>query len=272
MYETLPRDNLLNSACLDLFEYVKRDPIRPVIVHVVETYRQRLQDLTYVGLFEELILRYDQMAQGYNMDGTLLSQEDPMRDKVNGNNQRWPGMREMDPEEEQYFNTSDDEDEISDTPKILPSLSNGAGPLAKPLVDYPDDDFDDEDGIGDAPPLKRMKQKTESRPSRPSPEQAESPPMTDPPSPQPPPPERLSEKRRREDDEEDELGKLTATKRRSSSSASSVGGNASAGFLRRKDSFANGKETPPPGKKIAISLAVNKTPIGADRGGGESGG
>lgn len=269
VYETLPRDNLLNSACLELFEYVKRDPpIRPVIVHVVESYRPRLQELTYVGLFEEFILRYDQMAQGYNMDGTLLSQEeDPMREKVNGNNQRWPGMREMDPEEEQYFNTLDDEEEISAAPKILPSMPNGATPLVKPLVDYPDDDFDDEDEIGDAPPVKRIKQRNESRPSRPSPEQAGPPPMIDPHSPQPPPPERLSEKRRREDDEEDELGKLTATKRRSSS----VGSNASAGFLRRKDSFTNGRETPPPGKKIAISLAV-KTPIGADRGGGKSGG
>lgn len=97
----------------------------------------------------------------------------------------------------------------------------------KPLVDYPDDD-EDEDAM-------------DSRVERPLEEQfvlAESgvefsPDTTTPVtivssrSPTPSgqtPPERLSEKRRREDEDDDELAKLTSGPKRRSSSASSAGG------------------------------------------------
>ena len=114
VYETMPRDNLLNSACLELFEFIKRENIKPFILHVVEKYREKLENIIYVDTFQSLILRYDQM-QGYGAeaDATLFSQDDsnaPRRIPLGS--QRWQGAREMDPAEEDYFNTSDDEDEV----------------------------------------------------------------------------------------------------------------------------------------------------------------
>lgn len=115
VYETMPRDNLLNSACLELFDFIKRENIKPFILHVVEKYREKLEDIVYVDTFQSLILRYEQM-QGYGAeaDSALFSQDEgstPRRMPLNG--QRWQGVKEMDATEEEYFNTSDDEDEVS---------------------------------------------------------------------------------------------------------------------------------------------------------------
>lgn len=37
--ETMPRDSLLNSACLELFEYIKREVPKQLVVHLVSTLR-----------------------------------------------------------------------------------------------------------------------------------------------------------------------------------------------------------------------------------------
>jgi protein phosphatase-4 regulatory subunit 3 len=118
VYETMPRDNLLNSACLELFEFIKRENIKPFILHVVEKYREKLEHIIYVDTFQSLILRYDQM-QGYGaeVDSTLFSHDEPTDPpspprKMYISGQRWQGARELDPAEEDYFNTSDEEDEV----------------------------------------------------------------------------------------------------------------------------------------------------------------
>lgn len=267
VYETMPRDNLLNSACLELFESIKRENMKPFIIHLVENYRERLEQITYVDTFSTLILRYDQYRQGYNPDSDhpLYSQGDdtsPTRRRLI-ENPRWPGGKEMDPTEEAYFNTSDDEDEIPTRRRSI----NGSSPLLRSLVDYPDDDEDILDTRA-APPeaLSPSPYAPRADPSSPS-SMTSSPPSASlsstPTLPTPrTPPERLAEKRRREEDEEeDELGKLTITKRRTSSMssiASSVTSNLSNSLLRRKKGLASAHSKSPPtsAKKIEISLAV----------------
>jgi protein phosphatase 4 regulatory subunit 3 len=174
--QTMPRDNLLNSACLEMFEFVKRENIKNVILHVAEKYRDRIKDITYVDTFQNLINRYEQM-QGYNadMEHTLFSQDDESptttRNHINGG-QRWQGIKEMDSEQEEYFNTSDDEEDGTlyheEAAKArsdrfewhsrrlkMGGLSNGTttkakadfttspfGGAGKPLVDYPEDEDD----------------------------------------------------------------------------------------------------------------------------------
>ena len=264
LYDTMPRDNLLNSACLELFEFIKRENIKPIIVHIAENYREKLNDIKYVDTFENLLLRYDQM-QGYNaeMDGQLFSQEDnlaPMRPKINGN-QRWQGMKDMDPTEEEYFNTSDDEDELAPSrPRPNSSLSNGSSSSFKPLVDYPDDE-EEAIEMKARSPTQRIVPPPQDHPTLPiaTSESASSPRLHTTLVPQSPP-ERVSEKRRREEDEEDELGKLSSLTKRRSSSVGSANSNPGS-FLRRKKSFSNSKD-PGPGKgKIAISF---KSAIEAD--------
>lgn len=112
----MPRDNLLNSACLELFEFIRRETVKPFVVHVVEKYREKLQAITYVDTFHNLIARYEQM-QGYDAEAesAMFAQEQEVQaqaQRMQANGQRWQGVGEMDAVEEAYFNTSDDEEEV----------------------------------------------------------------------------------------------------------------------------------------------------------------
>ena len=262
VYTTMPRDNLLNSVCLELFEFIKKENLKPLINHVVETYRDKLEQITYIDIFKSLVTRYEQM-KAYEMDpdASMVSQgsDATQRPTVNGD-RRWQGLREVDAAEEAYFNTSDDdEDDDGGTWRkaAAHAMSNGG-----PLVDYPDDEEDillsqfPDPGPPDAHQTLPKKQ------------------MTLKPEPEPPvsqaPPERISEKRRRADeDDEDELSKFSTSKRRlSGSSPSSTGSSisgASQGTLRRKRPFSsNQKDSSNSGKKMEISLTLKQS-IPADQ-------
>lgn len=178
----------------------------------------------------------------------------------------------MDAAEEEYFNTSDEEDNAP-TPKDSPIKgANGSGsPVPKPLVDYADDD-----PMDTADESKPEEKGGTATPTKPALEGASSAsPTTSPTTLSPtsqksdsdvlsgaPTPERLSEKRRREEEDDDELGKLR-NKRRSPTC-----GSGSVNALTKKRSSGPGGS--PPTKKIAINLAV-KTSTGSSDGGGGGG-
>lgn len=275
--ETMPRDNLLNSACLELFECIRRENIKTLIVHVVEKYREKLLSIVYVDTFINLVNRYEQM-QGYGADAefTLSARgEESQAPKTQPNGQRWSGVGEMDAAEEAYFNTSDDEEDVStllklyvspyanqlqwqqtnpDTAQDRPALP--PLPAAKPLVDYPDDDDED---VMDTQMDPTQSQKQEEKHVKQNICATQDPNLRHTTPPSQPPPERLSEKRRREEEDEDELVKLTSggPKRRSSTSSNS----GSAGFLRRKRSIEKGNtqstnSVSAPPKKISINIGA----------------
>ncbi|RAL07973.1 SMEK family protein [Aspergillus homomorphus CBS 101889] len=288
VYQSMPRDNLLNSACLELFEFIKRENIKPIVLHLVEKYGEQIKNITYVDTFQSLYLRYEQL-QGYDneADSTLYSQEEELpSQKMQANGSRWQGVKEMDAAEEEYFNTSDDEEQWQQDPQSNtagpPLTLNGvASPVVKPLVDYPDDD--DEDDAMDAKPEDQTQPKQESSSQEATGRDTVMGSSED--SPSTPvsltvqtPPERLSEKRRREEEDDDELMKLsTGPKRRSSTNA----GSGSAGLLRRKRSVSIGslgsnENSPTLGntttsaapKRIAINLSsatVKSTDIAAEK-------
>ncbi|KAH8433234.1 SMEK family protein [Aspergillus melleus] len=270
VYETMPRDNLLNSACLELFEFIKRENIKSIVLHIVEKYGEKLKTITYVDTFRDLVIRYEQM-QGYGtaVDSTLFSQDDgTSARRMQANGQRWQGVKEMDAAEEEYFNTSDDEEEVNSPvmhnepapyadngfqwqqqgpatvqATAIQAQNGGISPVVKPLVDYPDDDEDDD----------AMDTKSESGPEQQQlhdedpPQQGsgansdEEPPSTPVSLTIQTPPERLSEKRRREEEDDDELIKLTSGPKRRSSTSSGPG---SAGLLRKKRSTSIGSMSP----------------------------
>ncbi|GAT29681.1 DUF625 domain protein [Aspergillus luchuensis] len=295
VYETMPRDNLLNSACLELFEAIRCENMKPFVLHVVEKYGEKIRNITYVDTFQSLILRYEQM-QGYGAEpeSSLMSHEEAMPSRrMQAGGQRWQGVGEMDAAEEEYFNTSDDEEvrrlvrhgplsesanhgyqwqqESRQTASDAARMQNGAAsPIVKPLVDYPDDD-DEDDAMDTKPePSDGQAPQSQEQPQQDGPEHdaaAGSPadsPFTPVSTPQTPP-ERLSEKRRREEEDDDELMKLTAgPKRRSSTSA----GPGTAGMVRRKRSVSIGSlsandkgaalgtlNSSAPPKRIAINLS-----------------
>ncbi|KAH6625636.1 component of IIS longevity pathway SMK-1-domain-containing protein [Boeremia exigua] len=255
LFDTMPRDNLLNSACLELFEFIKRENIKIIVQHLVETYREKLQDITYVDTFQNLILRYDQMqepvtTQELDHSFTSVESETPVRTAGLVNGGKWgQGLKDIDAEEEAYFNTSDDEDELAAPGKVV---LNGASPV-RPLVNYPDDDAEEGDVDMDIPLAMRgatapVQAKQETKSSKSTIATGS-------------PPERISEKRRREEDEEDELlaniSTTTAPKRRASTS-SNTSTSTLRNLRRRSPQINSGKDGGTP-KKITISLPVKSS-------------
>lgn len=246
----MPRDNLLNSACLELFEFIRRENIKLLVIHLVETYRARLAAITYVDTFQSLILRYDQMhepvtTQELENSFTTVESDTPVRN-ANMTNGRWSQALKDDVDEEAYFNGSDGEEDTLPNP-VKPI--NGASPV-RPLVNYPDDEGEDDgmDILTTSPatvPLNtNTTQDSDALPN---------------------PPERLSEKRRREDDEEDELAKISSQNTKRRSSTSSNASNSSVQRLRRKNSINAGKDGGAP-KKMSISIGVKSGGEGTSEG------
>jgi protein phosphatase-4 regulatory subunit 3 len=222
-----------------------------------------------VDIFSNFIIRYDQ-TQGFapSLETSFLdTEEDTPKRPETGRGNRWEtGLKDLDTQEEEYFNTSDDEDDILG--KASRASVNGASPLSKPLVDYPSDEENENmetdlsggilEGADENTPPSTTKD-VEKSPSLPSQLLSS-------------PPEKLSEKRRREEEDDDEITKLSQPKRRNSSS--SVGSNTSS-MLRRKKSFTNASHTAggSGGKasKIAISLSPAIKTGGESAGSGDSG-
>ncbi|KAF1935343.1 DUF625-domain-containing protein [Clathrospora elynae] len=263
LFDTMPRDNLLNSACLEMFEFIRRENAKLMVEHLVETYREKLQAITYVDTFQNLILKYDQLhehvtTQELDQSFTSVDSETPARHAA-ANGGKWgPGLKELDADEEAWFNTSDDEDEHM--PGTGKPVMNGASPV-QPLVNYPDDDADDDDMDILAAEIPSSARKTSVTTQ--SSDGSTSPKSTSAGS----PPERISEKRRREEDEEDELLASISTsvgpKRRASTS--SIASTGSLRNLRRKaPSITSGKDGGGAPKKISISIPLKSSGEGGE--------
>lgn len=232
LISSMPRDNLLSSGALELFEYIKKENLKDLVKYLVTNHRDKLLSLTYMDTFKELLLRYDQ-TNGYtaNMDYFLENEEDVGRRMPP--NARMMEHIAVDPTEEEYWNTPDPEEE-DEQAKLAEktSAANGAATPSKPLVDYNSDEDNDENG-------------KDGEPSSPASNTDSGLTGT--------PPERLSEKRRREEDDEEDLEKVVHSKRRNSSSAS-ANSSVSSAMVRRRKSFTAGSGNGTP-KKIAISLS-----------------
>lgn len=255
LIETMPRDNLLNSACLEFFDFIKRENIKTVIMHLVETYREKMTTITYVDIFSNFIIRYDQTS-GFapSLQTSFVETEDGSQRQGDATKtNRWnSGMKDLDASEEEYFNTSDDDEEN----KVPSKNMNGRLGGSKRLVDYGSDDDMDNEAL----------EESEGGPKTPDSSKDSSAVLTPGSSPAPTPPERLSEKRRREEDEEDDMSKLAQNSKRRNSTTS----NSSTG-LKRKKSFTNSNHgTGTKGTKIAISLSPAIKSGGEVKGGEDS--
>ncbi|CVK88896.1 uncharacterized protein FPRO_02565 [Fusarium proliferatum ET1] len=246
LIETMPRDNLLCSASLEFFEFIKKENIKDLIKHLVVNYREKLRGLSYMSTFREILLRYDQ-TQGYtsNVD-YFLEAEDEMGRRPLANT-RMAEQITVEQEQEEYWATSDPEDDDDQSSKVGERTPSTNGSItSKLLVDYASDEETDENADPEATP------EADSQHSDVASDAVHSP-IDSSLGGGVPPPERLSEKRRREEEEdEDEMSKMMQNKRRSSSgSVTAILGN-SRGPQRRKSFNVN---SPTGGKKIAISLS-----------------
>ena len=263
LIESMPRDNLLNSACLEFFDFIKRENIKTLIAHLVETNREKMKQITYVDIFSNFIIRYDQTSGFAPSVQTSFADTEDETPKRPGRGGRWnQGIRDLDAAEEEYFNTSDDEEAVVTIPRVKrlapQPQPNGETVSSKRLVDYTSDEDMDAD-VSAGIVVDESKTPESSSSSKDSGPVVATPTSSSVAS----PPERLSEKRRREEDEEDDISKLAQQPKRRNSTTS----NSSSTSLKRKKSFTNsGHGSGSKGNKIAISLSP------AIKSGGEKGG
>lgn len=97
--ENGPKYNLLNSAIIELFEFIRKENIKHLIQHVVENYGEFFKTVEYVDTFKLLLLKYEQ-NQEINKD----SSETVLTRSSSGN-----GSTTEKEEESEYFNTEEEE-------------------------------------------------------------------------------------------------------------------------------------------------------------------
>ncbi|KTW25915.1 hypothetical protein T552_03189 [Pneumocystis carinii B80] len=126
--ETNRYDNLLSSACLEFFDVIRKENMKSIVNHLIESNYDKIKSLNDIPVFDQLIKKYEQYHdKSYELES--VKNEDTKHTPG-----RWAETETLDIEEENYFNTSDDDDNVD--------LEKGETSIMKKLVDYPDDDIE----------------------------------------------------------------------------------------------------------------------------------
>lgn len=166
--ENGPRYNLMNSAIVELFEYIRQvsgiiersnvlgtnamsqENIKPLIAYFVENFYKQFEGVDYVNTFKNLKIKYDQNEHV----------ETPAPDAGSNRSARRK-VNDDDEEEEAYFDREDDDDEEDNKSEAKESKT-------PPLVSYPDDETEAKNGAANdakdetAPSPSRKRKELES--------------------------------------------------------------------------------------------------------------
>nr|XP_036224131.1 serine/threonine-protein phosphatase 4 regulatory subunit 3 isoform X3 [Bactrocera oleae] len=123
------RYNLLESAILELFEFVKLEDIKTLCVYFVENFSKIFDEIEYVQTFKYLKNRYDQYQDRIkDRDKMSLDTSLPI---IRSRFRRDP--RQMDDEEEMWFNEEEDfADEYDTYNSVMKSVTEKNGPSQSP--------------------------------------------------------------------------------------------------------------------------------------------
>ncbi|KAG4126804.1 hypothetical protein ERO13_D10G178200v2 [Gossypium hirsutum] len=139
------RYNVLNSAVLELFEYIRKENLKLLVKHIVDSFWNQLVQFEHLPSLQSFKVKYKQFLENCGPE-TNVNAPDP-RKRID--------ERALEKEEEDYFNEESDEEDTTSAShpqkvQSQPVLSNGVAvscPSSRPrsggLVDY--DDEDDED-------------------------------------------------------------------------------------------------------------------------------
>ncbi|XP_057703702.1 serine/threonine-protein phosphatase 4 regulatory subunit 3B [Corythoichthys intestinalis] len=107
------RYNLLNSAIIELFEFIKVEDIKSLIAHIVDNFYKALEPIEYVQTFKGLKGRYEQEKDRQSQKLTRYRRD----------------ARSLDEDEELWFNEDDDDDEAEavDKSRLEDDYSDGYG-------------------------------------------------------------------------------------------------------------------------------------------------
>ncbi|XP_024045225.1 serine/threonine-protein phosphatase 4 regulatory subunit 3 isoform X1 [Citrus clementina] len=140
------RYNLLNSAVLELFEYIRKENLKSLVKYIVDSFWNQLVNFEYLASLHSFKVKYEQCLESSGTNNNVNSVDPRKRNDE----------RALEKEEEDYFNDSSDEEDTASAShtqraQAQPVLSNGVAasysslsPRSGGLVDY-DDDEDDED-------------------------------------------------------------------------------------------------------------------------------
>ncbi|GAA0138958.1 ATP synthase [Lithospermum erythrorhizon] len=175
------RYNLLNSSVLELFEFIRKENLKILLKHLVETFWNELVEFENFPSIRSLKVKYEQSLESSELQNA--SAEIDTRKRVD--------ERALEKEEEDYFNEdSDEEDSASAAANAIRTISrpvaNGttagihSSGRTGGLVDYDEDDedfkppprkksevADEDEGIVESLGLKRkLSAKDEPKPKR----------------------------------------------------------------------------------------------------------
>ncbi|CAG5121155.1 unnamed protein product [Candidula unifasciata] len=103
------RYNLINSAMIELFEFIKVEDIKSLSIYIVETFQKELEGVKYVKTFEILKVRYEQQRDRNRDKHTF----DSHAASVMRSSRFRRDARAPDDEEEIWFSQDDDNDDDS---------------------------------------------------------------------------------------------------------------------------------------------------------------
>lgn len=128
------RYNLLNSAVLEMFEFIRTEDMKSLISYIAEKHLKELQKIDYVQTFIGIKQRYEQQKDREKHGGTANSVESVML-----NNRFRRDARAMDEDEEMWFE-AEDEENTEPLPFSSPSDDAQKLNIDKILEDNKDDD------------------------------------------------------------------------------------------------------------------------------------
>ncbi|KAM7289237.1 serine/threonine-protein phosphatase 4 regulatory subunit 3 isoform X1 [Ixodes scapularis] len=133
------RYNLLDSAVLELFEFIRVDDVKTLCLHVVDRYGKVLDKVDYVQTFKSLRLRYEQHQERLKERPSLESMPSILRGGgvvgggpvvgtglgVGGAGRFRRDPRQLEEDEEMWFN--DEEEDLEEPPEGPGGTAVGAG-------------------------------------------------------------------------------------------------------------------------------------------------
>nr|KJB28723.1 hypothetical protein B456_005G066100 [Gossypium raimondii] len=139
------RYNVLNSAVLELFEYIRKENVKLLVRYIVDSFWNQLVKFEYLASVQSLKVKYEQCLENCGTKANVNVLDS--RKRID--------ERALEKEEEDYFNEDSEDDTSSEsrTRKVQsqPVSSDGVSasypslsPRSGGLVDYEDDE-DDED-------------------------------------------------------------------------------------------------------------------------------
>src|SRR5690606_29113154 len=74
--------NMISSACLELFEIIRKENLKKLITHFVDRFENKIKENNLQGTFEKMFIKYDQINDRSYQEIPTLNQEENIGSKI----------------------------------------------------------------------------------------------------------------------------------------------------------------------------------------------